>query len=332
MIFRLDWALILIVSAMSAPGMSIVLNPDAGLLGNAAALAAFQRAANTWGGMFSDPITVNIDAGLASLAPGIIGSANSSLYTAPYDLIRNGMVADAADEATNGIVAFLPTAAQFTGTIPGGGFSFSGDILITRANANALGFGGSLGSEADGTITFSSNFGFDYDNTDGVLGGMIDFESVALHEIGHVLGFISAVDSIDGASPGQITMSTLDLFRFAAGSAPLTPVLFTSTARNYVPGAAAVFSDTINAWAFSTGLTQGDGRQASHWKDDTLTGTLIGIMDPTLSFATIELASNADARAFDLIGYELNEIPEPGTFALMGVGLASLAYWRKRRS
>jgi hypothetical protein len=36
-----------------------------------------------------------------------------------------------------------------------------------------------------------------------------------------------------------------------------------------------------NLALFSTGLYQGDGNQASHWKDDVLTGSFIGIMDPT---------------------------------------------------
>ena len=37
----------------------------------------------------------------------------------------------------------------------------------------------------------------------------------------------------------------------------------------------------------------------------------------------------ADLRAFDLIGYDIVDIPEPGTFFLLGIGLAALA---RRRS
>jgi hypothetical protein len=332
--FRLRWAFALAVTAISAPGMSIVLNANASLSGNAAALAAFQRAANTWQGMFSDPITVNINAGLASLGPGIIGSAGSTLYQTGYNNFRSAMILDASDEASNGIVAALPTAAQFLGQLPAGGFSFSSNIVATSANFKALGF--ALPAGSDGDITFSDNFGFDYDNSDGVLGGMMDFESVALHEIGHVLGFISAVDQVDylksQAQVGTIYLHPLDLFRFSSANLPTNAAQFTANARSVVPGAAAHFSDTSNTWGFSTGMTQGDGRQASHWKDDDLTGIYIGIMDPTLDFGTIELAKYADARAFDLVGYDLVAVPEPGTFALMGVGLASLAYWRKRRS
>src|SRR6188768_3668875 len=98
--------------------MSVVLNPDVGLGANSAALAAFQRAATTWSSMFSDPFTVTINAGLANLgAPNIIGQANASFLQADYNFVRNAIVADAADETSNGIVASLPTAVQFLGTV-----------------------------------------------------------------------------------------------------------------------------------------------------------------------------------------------------------------------
>ncbi len=334
MFFRRSFAIILMFSGVSASGLPIVLNAGAGLAGNAPALAAFQRAANTWGSMFSDNFTVNIDADMAVLGnPSIIGQASSLILGASYDTIRNAVVNDAANEPSNGIVASLPTAAQFNATLPAG-FALDGRLQMTQANANALGFNVNFG--ADGNITFNSTFAFDYDNSNGVGGGLIDFETVALHEIGHVLGFYSEVDYIDflmaNNSTDNVIPTTLDLFRFVAGLAPVNAAEFTANARNYVPGAAAVFSDTVNTWAFSTGFYTGDGRQASHWKDDSLTGSLIGVMDPTLSTGFISLATAADRRAFDLIGYDLNEIPEPSAFVLVGAGLATLAFLRKRRS
>ena len=323
-----------LASAAVTPAMSILLNPNPTLSGNAAALAAFQRAANTWSSAFTDNITVNIDAGLADLGnPNVIGQASATILTGSYDTVRNAAVADAADEASNGIVASLPTAAQYTGIVPVG-FSLANAILLTQANANALGFGVSLGP--DGIITFNSAFGFDFDNTDGIGVGLIDFETVAVHEIGHVLGFISSVDTVDAMisnlQPGQFSMTLLDLFRFAANSAPTTAGQFTTTARNLVPGTEAVFSDTVNNYRLSTGVDNGDGNQASHWKADELTSVLIGVMDPTLPFHFSQNPGPPDFRAFDLMGYDLalNEVPEPGAVLLSGFGLLVLAALRRR--
>lgn len=319
----------------------IVINPNATLSGNAAALAAFNRAAAQWEARISDPITVTIDAGLAPLGPSILGSAGSVILAGGYTGIRNAMVADAADEPSNGITAFLPTAAQFSGVLPSGR-SFDGNVMATKANFKALGFP-DLDMDfgvSDGNITFSTGFAFDFDNSDGVTPGTIDFETVAAHEIGHTLGFFSAVDDIV-AGFNEISPSTLDLFRFATSGPqdPSTNSEFTTFPRNYVPGADTSTDDITNAYRMSTGLlnnpafTTPDGNQASHWKDDALTGNYIGIMDPNLGFGEFHLPSEADFRAFDLMGYEVSAVPEPSTIAMIAVaGLGLIVRTRKNRA
>jgi hypothetical protein len=318
-------ACLLLLSVVAAPaGMIINLNPDIGLAANSAALAAFQRAANAWTSRFSDNFTVNINAGLADLGnPSIIGQANSTLLQAGYTTIRTGLVADAANEAGNAIVASLPTAGQFTASVPNG-VTLDGSVVLTQANANALGFGVNFGP--DGQITFNSTFNFDFDSSDGVTLGLVDFETVAAHEIGHVLGFISAVDFID-AGLTAAPLTPFDLFRFGAAQVPTNAAQFTTNPRNLVPGSSAFFSDSVLSWAVSTGLSLGDGRQASHWKDDSLTGSFIGIMDPSLASGVVRQITLADLRTFDLIGYDA--VPEPTTTVLIGSGLLMLLAWRR---
>jgi hypothetical protein len=313
----------------------IAINPGAALSGNAAALAAFNRAAEKWEFCFSDPITVTIDANLVSLSnPNIIGQASSVLLMASYDFIRDQLVADSALDADDAINAFLPTSAQFSALVPVG-FSLDGNLVGTKANLKAMGFGGldTLFGPSDATIEFNSNFAFDYDNSDGVMPGTIDFETVAIHEIGHALGFISAVDLVDASPPGAFSPEVLDLFRFRDGSAndPSLPAEFTNFARDLTPNTNAITDFVLASLGgeplenrMSTGVLTGDGRQASHWKDDGLTGLLVGVMDPTLPFGLIENISASDARALDLIGYD-RVVPEPGSMALLAAGLVGLA-------
>jgi hypothetical protein len=295
------------VLAVSAAGsLDIELVPDAGLAANPAALDAFRRAAAQWEAVISTPVTVTIGAGLADLGdPGLIGQTRPMSLSGPYTRIRDAIVAVHQDQP---VVAAMPTAAEFTASIRTG-FSLDGTVSSTKANLKALGFTDldTMFGQSDATITFNSTFSFDFDNRDGVTRDTIDFESAAAHEIGHVLGFSSSVDVIDTLSPRPVRLEPLDLLRFAdaPGASPSTPAEFTTFARSLAPGVEAVFDDTAAEFRMSTGKQSGDGRQASHWKDDRLTGVLIGIMDPTLPSATVETVSAADERALELIGWTI---------------------------
>ena len=291
--------------------LTIQLNAGPGLSANPEALGAFRRAAARWEAVLMDPITVQIDADFVPLDPGVLGSTAPVALLAGFDDVVGALVLDALDEGADAVSASLPTLAELAISLPPG-VAFGGSVGLTKANAKALGadVDGMFGP-VDAEILINSIFvdQLDFDSRDGVDPDKADFETLVAHEIGHVLGFISAVDDLEaGVLPeGGAFLAPLDLYRFAGGASagnPADPAQFRGAARNLRPGGAAIFDDVDHEIGLSTGRS-GDGRQASHWKDDLFTGILLGVMDPSAQPGLRVPVTAADRRALDLIGWEV---------------------------
>lgn len=344
--FRVEKAFVVAVAAVSlvgaSHGLNINLNANLALSGNSAAFDAFRRAADTWESVLTDDVTVTIDAGLQSLGASVLGSTGNVSLAASYADFRGLLIADEAADSggTNAIVAALPEVSGLSFYVPTD-FSISG-ISASKANLKALGVNGAFLDTtfglADGAINFSSDFAFDYDNTDGVGVGKYDFESVAVHEIGHLLGFTSVVDQVDAMLAngvvGAVAPTLLDLFRFVTipGFSPTNITEFSTLARSILPGYESVFSTVTEEISMSTGRFFGDGSQASHWKDDLG----LGIMDPTLAQLEIGAISAGDLLALDVIGWDLrsvaSSVPDAvSSFSLLAFALGVVAWSRRKR-
>ena len=59
--------------------------------------------------------------------------------------------------------------------------------------------------------------------------------------------------------------------------------------------------------------TGGDGRQASHWKDDGLTAKYIGVMDPTIGYGEQHSITDNDIDVLYGIGYRAIGVTQPST-------------------
>jgi hypothetical protein len=326
--------LIFVGQARAVGQFDIHLDPGPGLSSNPAALAAFRRAADEWQSRISSPVRINIDADLsANSDPRVIGSTDfpaGANLNQDYNTVRNAM-AGRAGRAGDAILAFLPTSANVSANVLANATLDRTTLGITPANLKALGLvpGAATSTAADGVIRFNSNFSFAYDRAN-LNGSNVDFQTVAAHEIGHVLGFLSDVDDFDSI-PGLTSdnLTTLDLFRFNDAQKPATAAQFRALARELRPGQPSVTTDTSVTYSMSTGANLGDGNQASHWKADEQTGVTIGIMDPTLNYGTIENVGDADLRAMELIGYDTVPVPEPASLGIIGVAAIGLLSRRR---
>lgn len=299
------------VRSNASAGLNIILRGTPQLDANPAAKAAFERAADIWESRIADPITVYVDVdfgttrfGEAFPDPNILASASSDYRGGDeglYPQLRPLILARADNATETSVYAALPVS-----TLPttlGATTRLAAPSILLRA-LGALD-GAAQEDDSGPSIGFNSAFPYDFDPSNGISPGQQDFEGVVVHEVGHMLGFTSLVGLTELGGGTEIIPAVFDFFRFRPG---VSNGSFGTAQRVLSSGGSQVYFAFGTALAFSTGRpdgTGGDENQASHWKDDALTGTRIGIMDPTLSAGErSELTAN-DLGAFGMMGYNI---------------------------
>ena len=287
------------------------------------AKAVFLHAADIWKSKIQTmgpaiTIVIDVDFGPTRFGTawgaGVLGSTGSQQLgnSQGYSDVRNALVTRASSPSEAALFATLPVSNVPTdiGTTTG--------FVTPAALLRALGILNPVADPATETqfgsppsIGFNSNFQYDFDPSDGIGPTLIDFESVAVHEIGHALGFSSRVGATE-LNPGITpSVSVLDLFRFRPGT---TSGMFGSSQRILSSGGSQMFFADSPDLGLSTGRPDGsggDGSQASHWKDSILTCFQIGVMDPAIARGERSVITNNDLTAFDALGYQLKPFNSP---------------------
>src|SRR5215472_1873951 len=270
-----------------ATGLVIILRATQQLQQNAAATAAFNRAAQNWENVIMSPVTIYIDVDFGPTdfgdvwPSGVLGATGSPSNSYPYQSVRGNLIAEAAGEgnaAKQAIFNALPATS-----VPTDSGDASG-VDVQDSNARAIGLLPQTAQPSDDAaqIAFNSSFTFDFDPSDGITSNAIDFDAVSTHEIGHALGFDS------DAGLNEARPATWDLYRFRTGTTTST---FTTAQRiltiggspdplqfDFIPGNSEM--GLSNGGPDGSTTNGGDGNQSSHWKAASDCSGAIGIMDP----------------------------------------------------
>ena len=266
--------------------------------GATAAIAAAEAYIESF---YSDPMTITIDCSFQPLSPGVLGGTSSSYGYVDYTTTRAQIVGDMDTSVVDDTLqAFLPSGS----TCPvryGTSSSVTNENRVFFTFANWKAVDGTVAG-VDASMTFNSNFTFDYDPSNGITGSTYSFQDIVIHETGHAMGFTS------GGDFRSRDMEVLDLFRFQGtdGSGDYNP---DTTAEFQVRARLVKYNapnDDHNSDLISVEYRMSDGSpyQMSHFREQTAN---IGLMDPALAPGQTfypAFYSTADLAMFDAIGYD----------------------------
>ncbi len=246
---------------------------------------------------FDDTITFEVEIAFSPMGGNVLGWCSSSFTLVTWNNLRNGLVNDTDSDDT--VQVWLPSGSTIPVRYVYGSSTVTDEdrCYVTYANYKAA-IGTISGVAAH--IEFNTNFSWDYDPSDGLSGTC--FQSVAVHEMGHCLGFTSGTDRTND-------IETLDIYRFQRSDDggdynPDTYAEFQTTAR-LVDQDYGTADDDVNSDIIIDEYRMSDGSpwQSSHFSQDNV----YALMQPAIGSGQTYYPyfyKIPDRLMFDAIGWD----------------------------
>lgn len=281
---------------------------------------AVQYALNIWGNYLASSYvgeTITVHASFDPLGGSLFGAPGAQAFS-PF-------------VATDGNFIFTGTVANHL--VPGGSFA-SASVIVAQFN-----------SDVDNpTVLGSTSW---YYGTDGNAGTDVDLVTVTLHEVMHGLGFTSQFDDTTGnyaAINFGGSLGVLNLPSFFEGNVGIGPsgsTMFTDLTDSqriteavggnlYWTGANGVAANGGVRPQLYSPSTYNQGSSIIHL-DETVFST--DLISPSLSVGEVHHApSLVDLGMLQDLGWDIQAVPEPSSFALTGLIVAATGYYRRRKN
>ena len=289
-------------------------------------IVGFEMAGQIWSSYLDDDVTVRIHVEATDELPeDVVGAAlPGKKKKEDYEKVKKSLTGDdiISPDDSQAILSLPSSDKEFSVVVGEQELNKTKEFKLTNANAKALDLLDDDSKKLDGYILVSdlsgqSTTGWDYDalRSGDNGGGQLDFLSVAMHEVGHVLGFVSGIDD-DGwlevlteaqrkeeeLEDKDFKFATpLDLFRYSDNDMAKGKIDLSTGGNPYF----SIDGGATNLANFSSGAYtdfDGDGYQASHWKN----GSGVGIMNPILRAGERKNVSSLDLKAMDVIGWDID--------------------------